>query len=137
MNDLTCTVEYSNSGFDACVWEFQVAFAEYDFTDTRQERATYDYWISRDGVVVESGYPNPSARISAPAHDYANGRLSKVLGTLFSFLSAWAESVQWSNVGLHTGENSDLFSASLLPLLDCFSSDDFYGFKLDVNGEDD
>ena len=131
--ELTFTTEVSPDSATLESWGFTVSYAEYDHEAGRH---AFDWMVTRDNIVLACSYPDESSRLrsgcSGP-HDQPEG-LSRVLGSLFSFLSAWAEA--WDSVHRGTdSENTDLFSFALLPLLDRFSSDELGMFGADVEGD--
>ena len=71
------------------------------------QRRAWHYYIAVDGNLVHGGND---------LSGYEN--LEGMMETLTSFLSAWAESVEWSKrTGQTDSENGHLFPTSLYPLI--------------------
>src|SRR4051794_23682139 len=78
-------------------WEFSVSYSGYD---SEQQRHFYDWMVSCEGLaddgksletpVLCCSYPEDSARLGSGCSSEDNPEsLSRMLGSLFSFLSAW------------------------------------------------
>jgi hypothetical protein len=107
-------------------WSFTVALADYDHDHGRY---AYDWTVARDGNILATSGADHAARIRAGCKDYPDS-LASVMATLFSFLSAWCEALDYDG-----SENRDLFPPSLTPLTEAWSSDELAAFGDVVNGE--
>jgi hypothetical protein len=133
MTELTFTTEVSPDSATLEVWSFSVSYAEYDHEATRH---AYDWTVTRDNIVLATSAVDWSSKLrSGCSGQYDTPEpLSRMLGTLFSFLSAWAEA--WDSVDRDVdSENTDLFPLTLQPMLDRFSSDELALFGFDVEGD--
>lgn len=129
-SELTYEVEYDNSGFEHFTFGFTIARGDYD---TEQGRQTFDWTITQDGIVKETSLHDWDAKIRSGVG--AEPGLSEIMGTLFSFLGAWAEGNEHEQRTGRDSENSDIFSCVMLAdLLESFSSDDFAMMADEING---
>lgn len=133
MNELTFTTE-QNTATDLFSWDFSIRLAEYDH---EQERFAYDWTITRDDVVLATSYPNWDSKLRCGCRSqYDNpAPLAEMLETLFSFLSAWSEAMEYTDRTGRDSENVDLFDSRLVPLLDAFSGDELSMFGDEIRGD--
>jgi hypothetical protein len=134
MTELTYTVEITPDAATLESWDFSVAYAEYDHA---QGRHAYDWNVTLDGTVLATSVVDWDSKLRAGCsgpYDQPES-LARMLGSLFSFLGAWAEALEYSERTGTDSENGDLFGSGLYPMLDRFSSDDLSIMGSDIEGE--